>query len=70
MALKNMKQKLLLGILNAHKKICKSTDIDASMSHPVLKNKTRIAICVPRMFTHTTIEAMVSETMLYNGNIL
>jgi len=40
------------------------------MSHPVLKKKTRLAICVPRKSTHTTTEAIVSETMFYSGNIL
>jgi len=40
------------------------------MSHQVLKNKTRLAICVPRKSTHTTTEAIVSKTMLYSRNIL
>jgi len=40
------------------------------LSHLVLKNKTRLAICVPRKSTHTTTEAIISETMLYSGNIL
>jgi len=40
------------------------------MSHLVLKNKTRLAICVPRKSTHTRTEAIVSKTMLYSENIL
>ena len=40
------------------------------MSHPVLKNKTKLAICVPRKSTHTATEAIISETMLYSENIL
>jgi len=41
-----------------------------SLSHPVLKNKIRLAIYVPRKSTHTTTEAIISKTMLYSGNIL
>ena len=40
------------------------------VSHPVSRNKTRLAICVPRKSTHTTTEAIVSKTMLYSGSIL
>jgi len=43
---------------------------DTTLSHPVLKNKTRLAIFVPRKSTHTTTEAIISETMFYSGNIL
>jgi len=57
---------MCLGLtkIYAHRKL------DNVLSHPVLKNKTRLAICVPRKSTHTTTEAIISKTMLYSGNIL
>jgi len=46
-----------------------SIDLYWNVSHPILKNNTRLAVCVLRKSTHTTTEETISETMLYSVNI-